>query len=133
MLNYFESVPEHFDTLCIKGLKITDLKVKIETNSTWNQMDCHIKWISLRVSFYADFKTLIKTTFYTAQKIKFSMKDFFSKCDETRMKLRIWSDLLKKPLIENFIFCTVLVKNLNVLHLYTTSASAGIFIECVVT
>ena len=27
----------------------------------------------------------------TAQKIKFSIKDFFSKCDEIRSFLRIWS------------------------------------------
>ena len=44
----------------------------------------------------------------TAQKImKFSIKDFFSKCDKIRSFLRIWSHLLKKSLIENFIFCTV--------------------------
>ena len=29
--------------------------------------------------------------FYTAQKMKFSIKDFFSKCDQIRRKLRIWS------------------------------------------
>ena len=42
-----------------------------------------------------------------AQKIKFSIKDFFSKCDQMRRKLRIWSHLLKKSLMEN-IFCAVL-------------------------
>ena len=41
----------------------------------------------------------------TAQKIKLSDKDFFSKCDQTHSFLRIWSHLLKKSLIENFIFC----------------------------
>ena len=40
----------------------------------------------------------------TAQKMKFSIKDFFSKCEQIRRKLRIWSDLLNKSLIENFIF-----------------------------
>ena len=40
----------------------------------------------------------------TAQKMKFSIKDFFSKCDEIRRKLRIWSYLLKKSLMGNFIF-----------------------------
>ena len=43
---------------------------------------------------------------YTAQKKKFSIKDFFSKCDQIRRKLRIWSHLLKKFLMEN-IFCAV--------------------------
>ena len=45
----------------------------------------------------------------TAQKMKFSIKDFFSKCDQICNILRIWSHLLKKSLKENFIFCTVQV------------------------
>ena len=44
---------------------------------------------------------------YTAQKIKFSIKDFFSKCEQIRSFLRIWSHLLKKSVMENFIFCAV--------------------------
>ena len=40
-------------------------------------------------------------------KMWFSIKDFFSKCDQIRRKLRIWSHLLKKSLIENLIFCAV--------------------------
>ena len=39
--------------------------------------------------------------------MKFSIKDFFSKCDKIRRKHRIWSDLLKKSLMENFILCAV--------------------------
>ena len=50
-----------------------------------------------------------RTIHRTAQKMKFSIKDFFSKCDQIRRKLRIWSHLLKKPLIENFIFCAMLL------------------------
>ena len=50
------------------------------------------------------FNGLIRTT---AQKMKFSIKDFFSKCDQIHRKLRIWSHLLKKSLMENFIFCAV--------------------------
>ena len=42
--------------------------------------------------------------FNTAQKMKFSIKDFFSKCDQTRSLLRIWAHILKKSLMENFIF-----------------------------
>ena len=44
---------------------------------------------------------------HTAQKLKFSIKDFFSKCDLIRSFLRIWSLLLKKSLMVNFIFCAV--------------------------
>ena len=38
----------------------------------------------------------------------FSIKDFFSKYEQIRRKLRIWSHLLKKSLMENIIFCAVL-------------------------
>ena len=36
--------------------------------------------------------------------MKFPIKDFFRKCDPIRSFLRIWSDLLKKSVKENFIF-----------------------------
>ena len=36
--------------------------------------------------------------------MKFSIRDFFSKCNQMRSFLRIWSYLLKKSLMENFIF-----------------------------
>ena len=35
--------------------------------------------------------------------MKFSIKDFFSKCDQIRSFLRIWSHLLKKSLDLNFV------------------------------
>ena len=41
--------------------------------------------------------------------MKFFIKDFFSKYDQIRTKLQIWSQLLKKSLMEDFIFfCSVL-------------------------
>ena len=43
----------------------------------------------------------------TAQKMKFSIKDFSNTCDQIRRKLRTWSHLLEKFLLENFIFCAV--------------------------
>ena len=66
----------------------------------------------------------------TAQKMKFSIKEFFSKCDQIRRKLWIWSYLLKKSLMENFIFCAVYqiisVNNsfghLDLISLYNTSS-----------
>ena len=39
--------------------------------------------------------------------MKFSIKDFLCKCDQIRSFLRIWSNLLKKSLMKNFIFCAV--------------------------
>ena len=46
---------------------------------------------------------------FTTQKMKFSIKDFCSKCDQIRSFLRIWLHLLKKPLMENFMFCAVII------------------------
>ena len=37
-------------------------------------------------------------------KNEFSIKDFFSKCDQVRRFLQIWSHLLKKSLMENSFF-----------------------------
>ena len=45
----------------------------------------------------------------TAQKMKFSVEDFFSKCDQIHLKMWICSHLLKKSLMENFIFCAVYI------------------------
>ena len=41
--------------------------------------------------------------------MKFSIKAFFSKCDQVRSFLRIWSHLLKKSFMKNFIFWVVYV------------------------
>ena len=42
-----------------------------------------------------------------AQKMKFSIKNFFSKWDQIRSFRWIWSHLLNKSVMENFIFCAV--------------------------
>ena len=46
----------------------------------------------------------------TAQKMKFSIKNFFSRCDQIPSFPWIWLHLLKKSLMENFIFCEVKVE-----------------------
>ena len=40
----------------------------------------------------------------TVIKRKFSFKDFFSKCEQIRNKLQIWSYLVKKSLMKNLFF-----------------------------
>ena len=42
--------------------------------------------------------------------MKFSIKHFFGGCRQIRRKLRIWSHLLGKSLMEGFIFCAVCSK-----------------------
>ena len=39
--------------------------------------------------------------------MKFSIKDYFSKCDQILRKLRIWLHLLEEYLMENFIFLCI--------------------------
>ena len=53
---------------------------------------------------------------HTAQKINFSNKDFLSKCDQIRSFLRVWSHLLKKSIMENFIFCVVMRTSFSILE-----------------
>ena len=43
----------------------------------------------------------------TRRGMKFSIKDLFNKCDQISSFLQIWSHLLKKSLMENFIFCAM--------------------------
>ena len=45
-----------------------------------------------------------------AQKMKFPMKGFFSKCDQIRSFLWIWSHLLKKSFMENLILCAMYIQ-----------------------
>ena len=46
----------------------------------------------------------------TSQKIKFPIKDFFSKYVQIHSFLWIWSYLLNKSLMESFIFCSVPIR-----------------------
>ena len=53
-------------------------------------------------------KSFVEFFCNTAQKMKISINDFFNKCDQICSFPRIWSHLLKKSLMENFVFCAVL-------------------------
>ena len=62
----------------------------------------------------------LPTELDTAQKMKFSNKKFFSKCYQIRSFLRIWTHLLKKSLMENFIFCAVIHIKIGSSYFYTS-------------
>ena len=67
---------------------------------------------------------------YNAQKIKFSIKGFFSKFDQIQSFLRICSYLLKKFLMENFIFCAVVCNSyLKLLMNFSSSKTTCILIN----
>ena len=63
--------------------------------------DVVVNWICLTHTRYLFVRA------FTAQKMKFFIKDFFSECDQICSKLWIRSHLLNKSLMENFIFCAV--------------------------
>ena len=95
-------------------------RLKVEKGANfWRKKDHHFKWIKLIKEpsrHFTSSKSMMETpkTMYeicwklaknTAQKMKFSIKDFFIKCDQIRSFLRNRSHLLKKSLMENLIFC----------------------------
>ena len=61
------------------------------------------------ISRWVDQENLV---YVTGQKIKFSVKDFFIKCDQIHKKPLIWSHLLKKSLIDNFIFLCIVLEEI---------------------
>ena len=70
------------------------------SNQPWSISVAHLAYVQsvMAVVWYQ------KSDICTAQKMKFFVKDFFGKCNQIRRKLQVWSYLLKKSLIENFIF-----------------------------
>ena len=64
-------------------------------------------WLNIFAFYWTRERQDSKCLINTAQKTKFSIKDFFSKFDQIRSILRIWSHLLMKSLMENFHFCSV--------------------------
>ena len=80
----------------------TSLMRLFKENSYWQK---HLNYFRKKVQ--SSICDMVLNTIFTAQKMNFSIQDFFSKCNQIRKKLRIWSHLLRKFLIENFIFCAV--------------------------
>ena len=69
------------------------------------------------VPYEGHFIMLYNSTLH--KKMKFSIKNFFSKCDQIRRKLQICSHSLKKSLMQNFIFCAVLLPYMALAYLKT--------------
>ena len=69
--------------------------------TSWKNNKCHS---SIKFQWYE-----VIIDYLSTLKMKFSIKDFFSKCDQIRSFLRIWSHLLKKSVMESFIFCAVIM------------------------
>ena len=76
-------------------------------NQKWTSFSHIIGYNGLEIRTSISFDYVDITRAKTAQKMKFFIKYFFSKCDQIPRKLWIWSHLLKKSLMETFIFCAV--------------------------
>ena len=101
-LNYKINNFSDLNTKCFFFYLLSNNFLKMEWNGTTG--GCYV--------FGCPAFFLIPDTFlrlHYTQKMKFSIKDFFSKCDQIHSFLRIWLHLLKKSLMENFIICAVLL------------------------
>ena len=89
--------------------KLTPNLQEIQETDTWVNILIKIFGNLKKYIIFTNFKWKkpICWTIITAQKMRFSSRDFFSKCDQIRSYLGIWSHLLKKSLMENFILCAV--------------------------
>ena len=70
--------------------------------NAWKRNDNFI-WSVCSLSWTKIWKIRELHPFYTAQKLKFSRKDFYTKCEHIHNLLRISSYLLKTYFIKNFI------------------------------
>ena len=99
-LEWFSSIIENSNKCTLSILPNVEL-LSIKRFS-WSSSVCRGQ-IFLRKAVSRCFLMII---LITAQKMKFPIKYFFSKCDQTA-KLQIWSHLLKKSLTDNCGFCAV--------------------------
>ena len=100
MKNVLHKVANVIKFLATCGLAFRDSEEKIGSQTNENFLG-----ITELISQYDPFLTehLVKyanlgsgKTSYTAQKMKFSIRNFFNKCDQIRRKLQFSSNLLKK-------------------------------------
>ena len=78
--------------------------------NNYDKLQKHNKIKSELEEIHKKFVEGAKVCIDTAQKMRFSIKDFFSKCDQIHSFLRIWSHLLKKSFMKSFIFCALYKK-----------------------
>ena len=91
---------------------------------------CHIYFLSGKVatSKGGHFLTITRKVSFTFTTQK--MKDCFSKCDQIRNFLQIWSHLQKKSLIETSFFCAVSTELVHFLATIRSSCRWNIHSNC---
>ena len=94
------------DLICDQIIQHKDRVIK--TNSKCNDHCMNLQTDNLA-------KNIIHRIHYAAQKVKFSITDFFNKCDQIRSL-----HLLKKSVMEYFILCAVLLTRIVEIHVILT-------------
>ena len=106
-------LPEKENELLNKNFELKDdlenAATKEDYDNLFNNISNRVNILKKLVKTVADNveKKRVHNVISTAQKMKFFIKDFFSKCEQIRRKLQIWSHLLRKSLMENFVFWAV--------------------------
>ena len=90
---------------------------------------CYTRWNQFYILTMVLPKRYCFVLCLTAQKMKFSNKDFFSKCDQICRFLRIWSHVLKKSLIENIRLKIFFLLFLSASYLFSNSLIRNCFFE----
>ena len=104
----------HADETHINDINTMFMSACLRFFTRFQKIFCNLHWelfvdsFLLTICAYMQHCYVSHAPRFTAQKLKFFIKDFLSKCDQIRRKLRIWSHLQKKSLMENFIFCAVI-------------------------
>ena len=91
----------------MKFITLASLIFRFKKSPDQFKMTCLIKYVFKYNYFLTRWRKLKES--FTAQKMKFSIKYFFSKCEQIRRKLRIWSHLLKNPQWKTLIFVQYLL------------------------
>ena len=86
-------------------------------------------FLTLRCVSPLNFSILVDAGPLHSPKMKFSITDFLSKCDQIRSFLWIWSHLPMKSLIENFIFCAVLLTTVRGVFRTLSNMYDGVFLQ----
>ena len=78
---------------------------------TWNRLIRMLYW-----SYHS--KSIIHWQYIHCTENEVFVKEFFSKCDQIRRKLRIWLHLLKKTLMKNLVLFCVVINQISVIAVF---------------
>ena len=99
-MNQFEMKDTCFQFVINVSWQGNNVKIKYDLKINLLRLQCCLV-------LSRDIHNSMKQVISLQKKMKFSIENFFSKCDQIHSLLRIRPLLLKKPLMENFIFCAV--------------------------